>query len=291
MVSWGIWAILGKLIGEGLNGAQSQMLSSVGFLPLILALGLSRKRLARTGGHQGTFYALAAGLVSGLGNLPFYDLLSRGEKAAAVVPITALAPLVTVILAMLVLGERLNRIQLGGVALSLVAIYLFNVTSESAEGEVIPRVLAYALVPMTLWGLAGIFSKLATDHLSGELAALLVLFGFVLASGVIYIVEDLPTMVTPRLWGLVIALGLTLAFGNYAVVVAYSTGKASVITPLAGLYMLVSVPIAVLFLEEKMNVREGVSVACAMLAVVALSIETRGGSAVTSSPPTPPSPH
>jgi drug/metabolite transporter (DMT)-like permease len=104
--------------------------------------------------------------------------------------------------------------------------------------------------------------------------ALLVLVGFVLVSGLMLITEPLPADVSPRLWVLVVALGLTLAFGNYAVVVAYSTGKASVITPLAGLYMLVSVPVALLFLGEKIEFREWISVGCAVLAVLALSFET-----------------
>jgi uncharacterized membrane protein len=274
MLSWGVWAVLGKVIGDSLTAMQSQILSSLGFLPVMLALCVSRQRLVRSGRRCGLFYALAAGAVSCLGNLPYYDLLGRGAKAAAVVPLTALAPFVTVVLAVMVLRERLNRIQYFGVALSLVAIYLFNLTGESTEGKVLSGWLAYALIPMTLWGLAGFLSKLATGHLSGELAALLVLAGFVLVSGLMLIIEPLPAAVSPRLWALVVALGLTLAFGNYAVVVAYSTGKASVITPLAGLYMLVSVPIAVLFLEEKVELREWISVGCAVLAVLALSLET-----------------
>src|SRR5262245_9104657 len=274
MLSWGVWAVVGKLIGDGLTAAQSQILSSIGFLPVILALCVSRQRLVRTGRRWGHFYALAAGAVSCLGNLPFYDLLSRGEKAAAVVPLTALAPLVTVVLAVVVLRERLNRIQLVGVVLALVAIYLFNLTGEGGAGQVLSGWLAYALIPMALWGLAGFLSELATGHLSGELAALLVLVGFVLVSGFMLIGVPLPAAVSPGLWALALALGLTLAFGHYAAVVAYSTGKASVITRLAGLYMLVSVPIAVLFLGERIGLREWISVGCAGLAVLALSLET-----------------
>ena len=84
MLSWGVWAVLGKVIGDGLTAAQSQMLSTFGFLPVILALCVSKQQLVRSGRRWGLFYALAAGAVSCLGNLPYYDLLSRGEKAAAV---------------------------------------------------------------------------------------------------------------------------------------------------------------------------------------------------------------
>ncbi len=270
VLSWGVWAVLGKAIGNSLSAATQQVISTLGFLPVILALGLARKRLVRTGQRWGLACALAAGAVSCLGNLPYYDLLGR-EKAAAVVPLTALYPLVTIALAVLLLRERVNRIQYVGVLVSLVAIYLFNVPTD---GGLVSGWLAYAFLPMALWGTAGFLSKLSTDHLSGEFAALLVLLGFVLVSGVLLFLEPLPTELSPRLWALTLALGLTLAFGNYAVVVAYSTGKATVITPLAGLYPLVSVPIAVVVLGETIGVREWVGLGCAVLAVVALSFET-----------------
>lgn len=270
VLSWGVWAVLGKAIGNSLSAANQQVISTLGFLPVILVLTLTRKRLVRTGQRWGLACALAAGAVSCLGNLPYYDLLGR-EKAAAVVPLTALYPLVTIALAVLLLRERVNRIQYVGVLVSLVAIYLFNVPTD---GGFVSGWLAYAFLPMALWGTAGFLSKLSTGHLSGELAALLVLLGFVLVSGALLFVEPLPTELSPRLWALTLALGLTLAFGNYAVVVAYSTGKATVITPLAGLYPLVSVPIAVVVLGETIGVREWVGLGCAVLAVVALSFET-----------------
>lgn len=274
VLSWGVWAVLGKAIGNDLTGAQSQAISALGFLPVILALGLSKKLTIQPRGRRGVLYALAGGAVSAFGNVPYYDLLSRGEKAAAVVPLTALAPVVTVVLAVVLLRERVNRIQTAGVLLSLVALYVFNSTDESSRGSLLTGSLAYAFIPITLWGLAGFLSKLATGHLSGELAALLVLIGFVLVSGLLLFVEPLPMELSPRLWVLVLALGLTLAFGNYAVVVAYATGKASVITPLAGLYPLVSIPIAVLVLGEKVGEREVIGIGCAVLAVLALSFET-----------------
>jgi drug/metabolite transporter (DMT)-like permease len=65
-----------------------------------------------------------------------------------------------------------------------------------------------------------------------------------------------------------------LVFGNYAVVLAYSGGKASGITPLAGLYPVVSVPIAVLLFSETVPPRTVAGIACALVAVLALSFET-----------------
>ena len=65
VVSWGIWAVLAKLIGGGLTGAQSQVLSTVGIVPVVLALARAKDLTVRPGGRRGVYYALAAGIVSG----------------------------------------------------------------------------------------------------------------------------------------------------------------------------------------------------------------------------------
>ena len=55
----------------------------------------------------------------------FYWALAGG-KASVVVPLTALYPVVTLGLALLILGERLSLRQSIGVALALTAIFLFS---------------------------------------------------------------------------------------------------------------------------------------------------------------------
>jgi drug/metabolite transporter (DMT)-like permease len=272
VVSWGVWAVLAKVIGGALTGAQSQVLSTVGIVPVILILARTKDLTIKSGGRRGIYIALAAGIVSGLGNVPYYDLFGRGGTAATAVSLTALYPVVTIFLAAAFLRERVNRIQGVGLVLALAAIYLFNV---SEEGGLLSSWLAYALLPLVMWGVAGFLSKLATVHLSGGFAALLLLIGFLVANVALAANVPWPAEVSPRTWGLVAALGFFLAFGNYAVVKAYTSGKASVITPLAGLYPLVSVPIAVLLLDETVGLRSAAGIACAVAAVLALSWESR----------------
>lgn len=273
VLSWGVWAVLGKFVDEKtLSPAQTQGLSTVGLLPVVLLLGLSKNLTVRPGGRRGVGVALAAGAVSCLGNVPYFDLLARGGPAAEVVPLAALYPVVTIALAGVFLRERVNAVQAAGLALSLAAIYLFNV---AGEGGLAPGWLAYAFLPMALWGLAGFLSKVATADLSGELAALLVLVGFLVVNVGLLAAEPWPTEMAARTWVLVAALGFFLAFGNYAVVVAYgSGGKATVITPLAGLYPVVSVPLAVLVLGEQVGPRGWAGIGCAVVAVAALSWES-----------------
>lgn len=275
LLSWGVWAILSKLMGNALSAAHSQALSTVGLLPVMLALAVSRSFSVAGSRRRGMLLALAAGVLTCLGNAAYYDVLNRGAKAATVVPLTAMYPLVTVVLAVVLLKEKLNRIQAAGIVLSLAAIYLFNVQREAGFFS---GALAYALVPVALWGVAGLLQKLSTNHISGELAALAFLGAFVPVAALILWLEPLPAIVAAKTWLLVVALGLFFALGNFALLTAFAhDGKASIITPVAGLYPVVSVPIAILFLSEKVGGREGAGIALALVSVVALARESPAG--------------
>src|SRR5678810_1144709 len=130
LVCWGVWALLARLIGDALSPAQQQTFSTLGLLPVLAALACSKKLTATGNRSRGAAFALGAGTLTCLGNIAYYDVLNRGAKAATVVPLTALYPLITVLLAVAVLKERLNLIQCLGIALSLIAIYLFNVQQD-----------------------------------------------------------------------------------------------------------------------------------------------------------------
>jgi drug/metabolite transporter (DMT)-like permease len=69
-------------------------------------------------------------------------------------------------------------------------------------------------------------------------------------------------------------LGLFFSLGNYAILAAFANnGKASVIAPVAGLYPLVSLPIAIFFLGEKVGGRETIAIVVAFASMLALAYE------------------
>ncbi len=276
LLSWGIWAVLSKALGDALTAEQSQILSTIGLLPIVVVLaatGPGRTGL-QTASRRGLALAFAGGIVSCLGNLAYYGALARGEKVATVVSLTALYPLTTIALAVLLLRERLNRFQRLGLGLSLAAIWLFNVQDD---GTVFSRTVVYALPPILLWGLSGFLQKVATNHLSGETAALVYLGAFIPVAVWLGFREPwpVPAHLTPRVWIIVLALGFFLAFGNLAVLNAFARGgQAAVIAPLTGLYPLISVPVAVVLFREKLGGREIAGILFALASVAALSQES-----------------
>jgi drug/metabolite transporter (DMT)-like permease len=74
------------------------------------------------------------------------------------------------------------------------------------------------------------------------------------------------------LWG--VALGLSLGLGNLTCLAAFANGgKAAVVSPLTGLYSLVTVMLSVGLLGEKVRPREWIAIALAFAAIIALAWE------------------
>jgi uncharacterized membrane protein len=272
IICWGFWAVLGRL--TSLSAALLQVLSTAGILPVLILLALSGRLTATGNRRQGVALAFASGLVTCFGNIAYYDVLNRGEKAATVVPLTALYPLVTVVLALIFLKEKLNAWQRLGIAFSLMAIWLFNV--PSAKGLVSPWLTA-ALIPIVFWGVAGLLQKLATNQISGELSTLWFLSAFIPVAIVLWLRDPMSWSAVAEHTAVAVAVGLTFALGNFALLCAFAKeGKASVIAPLAGLYPLISIPIAIIGLQERIGARESAGIGIALLSVVALSRESAG---------------
>jgi bacterial/archaeal transporter family protein len=70
-------------------------------------------------------YALLAGVAGSIGSIFFYLALKKG-KTSAVVPLTALYPLITLALSVLFLKEEIFGVRIVGVILALVANLLLS---------------------------------------------------------------------------------------------------------------------------------------------------------------------
>lgn len=276
LISWGIWAILFRLLDEQLSPAHSQAISTLGVLPVLAALGLARDSPGASLNWLGIGLAFGSGIVSCLGNVACYEALNHA-KAATIIPLTALYPVVTVLLAVPLLKERLNLWQWVGIALSLSAIYLF--INAPAESDLVAdwktNELLLPLAAIVLWGVTGLMQKAATNNVSARTTAIWFLVAFVPVAGAILARDPIVADVTLSAWALSIALGFTLALGNFTLMQAFACGgKASIIAPLAGLYPLVSIPIALIGFHERLTWREAAGIVLALAAVVLLSLQS-----------------
>jgi len=136
IVFWGTWGLVSKIASGGMDAYVNQLLYTAGLAPLLVfvawtvwkqsrseAPATSERRAAR---RMGVFWAFLTGILGGVGNLAFFQAMVEGGKASVVAPVTALFPMVTVLLALIFLRERLGRVQWVGLALAFVAIYLLS---------------------------------------------------------------------------------------------------------------------------------------------------------------------
>lgn len=127
---WGLWGLVSKVASSGVDAYTNQLLYTAGLVPLMAfaAWVVHRHRAGDSREHRarGAAWAFFTGILGGLGNIAFFQALVKGGKASIVAPVTALFPMVTVLLAVIVLRERLGRLQWLGLALAFAAIYLLS---------------------------------------------------------------------------------------------------------------------------------------------------------------------
>lgn len=122
---WGLWGFLSKIGSDKAGPLQMQILFTLGMLPVALAMLLQmRGKLDRN--RSGITYGLLSGVATGVGTLGYYAAL-REQNASVVTPVTGLFPVLTVILAFVVLHERLNKVQMGGMLLALASIVILSI--------------------------------------------------------------------------------------------------------------------------------------------------------------------
>jgi transporter family protein len=124
LVIYGFWGFFPKLAVSYINPVSALIFQVAG----AMVIGLFC--LALTGFHpethpRGILFALLTGISGVLGTLFYFMAASRG-KIGVVVSITALYPLITILLAFFFLKEPLTFKQLLGMFFSLVAILLFT---------------------------------------------------------------------------------------------------------------------------------------------------------------------
>jgi transporter family protein len=123
---WGAWGAVSKMASDGVDANTNQTFFTIGLLPLMLVVWRSNRLRGGTQRRIGIAWAFVTGILGGLGNIAFFHALVIGGKASVVMPTTALFPVVTVILAIALLHEKVSNQQKVGLILALAAIYLLS---------------------------------------------------------------------------------------------------------------------------------------------------------------------
>ncbi len=122
---WGGWALLSKLGSTEIPAATMQFLFTAGTLPIALGF-LVAKRFKFEKSPKGIVYGTANGVLSGVGGLALFAAYRSGGNTSVITAATALYPMITVVLAVSILRERLTWLQVLGLGFAAAAIVIFS---------------------------------------------------------------------------------------------------------------------------------------------------------------------
>lgn len=125
MAAWGVSRLFPKLATNHIDPKSALAFEVLGeviaVLVILAALGFSKPMF-----HiKGSSYAILAGLFGGAG-VYWYLLAADRGNVSQLVGITALYPVITVMLGVLVLNEPLTAKQVAGVGLAVLAVWMVS---------------------------------------------------------------------------------------------------------------------------------------------------------------------
>jgi bacterial/archaeal transporter family protein len=124
VLCWGGWAMLSKLGSREIPPETMQFLFTLGTVPVCIALLIARGfKLEKS--PKGITYGVLNGVLSGVGGLALFAAYHTGGNTSLITTATALYPMVTVALAVLILRERFRPIQALGLVFAAIAIVIF----------------------------------------------------------------------------------------------------------------------------------------------------------------------
>jgi bacterial/archaeal transporter family protein len=122
---WGPYTMVSKLGSREIPAATMQFLFTLGSLPVALLL-LATRRFKLEKDAKGITHATVTGILSGIGGMGLFAAYGSGGNTSVVTTASSLYPMVTVVLAVLILRERLTWTQVLGLVFATAAFVLFS---------------------------------------------------------------------------------------------------------------------------------------------------------------------
>lgn len=281
---WGVWGIVSAMVAREVLPLETQVISTLGVVPAALLLFLSPGWKQSANLKLGILLAALTSLSGTAGNLCLLRALSLRGPVSIVLPVSGMFPLVTALMAMLLLRERINRMQIIGLVLALAAIYLIGLqTSGVSAVGALPSFHSAALTTpwmfwtfsaLVSWGVSAFLQKITTFYCSSELCTIVFSLVWIpLAAVILLIVPGLSFKLSMTGWVLSVLFGALIGAGALVTFMSYRWGKASVVTPIIGLYPALTVLLAVALLKEQLDTMRVISVVLALAAGAALGCE------------------
>lgn len=124
LISFGFWGLFTKLAVVHIDSKSAMIYQTLGVVVIGVIL-LSMMNFKPATDTKGLLYGVLTGAAYGIGCLFYFIAASKG-KLITVVTLTALYPLVTILLSYILLKETVTLTQCSGIFLAVVAIVLMS---------------------------------------------------------------------------------------------------------------------------------------------------------------------
>jgi transporter family protein len=131
--------------------------------------------------------------------------------------------------------------------------------------------MMYAGMTVLAGGAWGFFSKLASTHSLPRQTLLFQAVGVLAFAILVLFIERFTIEWSPQGFGWSAAAGFVNFVGFLAFFAAIEKGKVSTVIALSSLYPVVTIVLSVIILREKISLREGCGISCALLAGLLLA--------------------
>jgi drug/metabolite transporter (DMT)-like permease len=214
-------------------------------------------------------WGASAGIVGIAGLAILYATLAAGQMSVVAPIIGSVAAVIPVGFAVVV-GETINAVQWGGIALAVGAVMLLG--RDPDAGPLNRKLLLQAIAAATAFGVffvlmgqtsadSGVWPLIAARTIS-------VPFGI----GVVLLAATVNPRTPRRTWGLVALSGAVDMAANIAILLAVQRGPIGINAVLGSLYPVFTVAAAIVVLRERPSRNQSFGIVLAVVAIAALAI-------------------
>jgi len=253
----GITAILAKI---GIRNTDSNVATAIRtvvvliFSWLMVFLVGSHTTIQDINGKTYLFLGLS-GLATGASWLCYFRALQLGD-INKVTPVDKSSIILTMLLAFVILGEKITLIKLIGMIVIGIGTYLMITKKQSEVKATDKRWLIYAALSAVFASLTSILGKIGIQGVESNLGtALRTIVVVIMAWLIVFITGKQHTIKTieKRGWIFLCLSGIATGASWLCYYRALKDGQASIVVPIDKLSILLTVIFAYIFLKEKLN--------------------------------------
>jgi len=220
-------------------------------------------------GRQFAFWGLLAYVLDGIAWIFYYQSITYGP-ISIVGTLSAAYPALTVIFARSFLGEELTLVQGVGVGAVLLGCLALAYSPPQTRADTRSRWMIYAGAALLIWGVSSTLIRYAYRFPGAHEAnmALFIAIGGLATLGVYGVLSGAARGASRGEWVRAFGPMATMALGSLLVAIAYKYGPASLVTPLAGAYPVVTLGFAWAVLKERPTLLQWGGIAAVLVGMV-----------------------